>query len=150
MKTQIPFYQNGNSLIKNFSAESSARLTNSVNKTAYNSFNKWGGLTYEDILSNYPKETVEKCWLLLSQAVIENYYRGKGTFIKNFGTFTLSNVEYNLEGTTNEYTRDIKRRRPVFIVSNEYIDYIKPGIYTEKSGMIYYTQKGTQITIILK
>ena len=150
MKTQLPFFQKGKIQNNTILSKSSARLTNSVNKTAYNSFNKWGGLTFEDILSNYPKETIDKCWLLLSQSIIENYCRGKGTFIKNFGTFTLTNVEYNLEGTTNEYTRDIKRRRPVFIVSNDYIDYIKPGIYTEKSGMIYYTQKINKNVSIVK
>ena len=150
MNTELPLYQKRKRLIPTNPIKSSARLTNSVNKTAYNSFNKWGGLTYEDFLSNYPKETIDKCWLLLSHAILENYYRGKGTFIKNFGTFTFSNVEYNLEGTTNEYTRDIKRRRPVFIVSNEYIDYVKPGIYTEKSGMIYYTQKENKNVSIVK
>jgi len=133
-----------------FAHSASCRLTNSVNRVAYTSFNKWGGLTFEDILSNYPKEVVDKCWTIFSQSIIENYQRGKGTFIKNFGTFTFSNVEFNLEGTTNEYTRDIKRRRPVFIVSNDYIDYIKPGVYTEKSGLIYYTQKINKNVSIIK
>ena len=133
-----------------FAQSASCRLTNSVNKVAYTSFNKWGGLTFEDILSNYPKEVVDKCWTIFSQSIIENYQRGKGTFIKNFGTFTFSSVEFNLEGTTNEYSRDIKRRRPVFIVSNDYIDYIKPGVYTEKSGLIYYTQKINKNISIIK
>ena len=150
MRTQLPFFPNGKDQSLTLSQSFSSRLTNSVNKTAYNSFNKWGGLTFEDILSNYPKETIEKCWTIFSKLIIENYQKGKGTFIKNFGTFTFTNVEYNLEGTTNEYNRDIKRRRPVFIVSNDYIDYIKPGIYTEKSGMIYYTQKINKNVSIVK
>ena len=150
MKTQLPYFSNGKNQNLSNTETSTARLTNSVNKTAYKSFNKWGGLTFEDFLSNYPKETIDKCWKIFSQSIIENYQRGKGTFIKNFGTFTFTNVEINLEGTTNEYTRDIKRRRPVFIVSNDYIDYIKPGIYTEKSGMIYYTQKINKNVNIVK
>ena len=150
MKTQLSYYQKEKFNNLTLSNNSTARLTNSVNKTAYNSFNKWGGLTFEDILSNYPKETIDKCWTLFSQSIIENYQRGKGTFIKNFGTFTFSNVEYNLEGTTNEYMRDIKRRRPVFIVSGDFIDYVKPGIYTEKSGIIYYTQKINKNVSIVK
>ena len=148
MKAQLPIFYNKEHLT--LPQTSTARLTNSVNRTAYNSFNKWGGLTFEDILSNYPKETIDKCWKIFAQSIIENYQKGKGTFIKNFGTFTFTNVEYNLEGTTNEYSRDIKRRRPVFIVSNEYIDYIKPGIYTEKSGVIYYTQKINKNVNIVK
>ena len=150
MKTKLPYFTNEKFKTLTLSNLSSARLANSVNKTAYNSFNKWGGLTFEDILSNYPKETVDKCWTIFSQSIIENYQRGKGTFIKNFGTFTFSNVECNLEGTTNEYIRDIKRRRPIFIVSGDYIDYIKPGIYTEKSGMVYYTQKINKNVSIVK
>jgi hypothetical protein len=150
MRTQLPYFPNEKNQALTISQSFSSRLTNSVNKTAYNSFNKWGGLTFEDILSNYPKETIDKCWIIFSKSIIENYQKGKGTFIKNFGTFTFTNVEYNLEGTTNEYNRDIKRRRPVFIVSNDYIDYIKPGIYTEKSGMIYYTQKINKNVSIVK
>jgi hypothetical protein len=60
-----------------FAQSASCRLTNSVNKVAYTSFNKWGGLTFEDILSNYPKEVVDKCWTIFSQSIIENYQRGK-------------------------------------------------------------------------
>ena len=117
-----------------------SRLTNSMNLIGYNSFNKWGGISLQDILSYYPQDIINKCWENLSRFIIENYQSGKGTFIKGLGTFTFTNVEYSLEGTTNEYERDIKRRRPVFIVSNEFIDYLKPGIYTEKSGLLYFIQ----------
>ena len=117
-----------------------SKLTNSMNLIGYHSFNKWGGISLEDILSNYSQEILDKCWENLSRSIIENYQSGKGTFIKGFGTFTFTNVDYSLEGTTNQYTRDIKSRRPVFIVSNEFIDYLKPGIYTEKSGLLYFIQ----------
>ena len=133
-----------------YNLKQSARITNSLNKTAYKSFNKCGGINFEDILSNYPQEMIEKVWLNLSNFIIENYLSGKGTFIKGFGTFTFSNIEYSLEGTTNQYYRDIKRRRPVFIASKEFIYYIKPGIYTEKSGMMYYTQKESNNVPIIK
>ena len=118
-----------------------ARLTNSVNLTAYRAFNNWGGMTYADILSTYPPHLIEKAWNYLAREVIENYQMGKGTFIKGFGTFTFTDVEFSLEGTTNQYSRDIKRRRPVFIVSNEFIDYLKPAIYTNVGGLIPYIQK---------
>ena len=115
-----------------------SRLTNSMNLIGYASFNKWGGISLQDILSNYPQEIKEKCWENLSRLIIENYQSGKGTFIKGFGTFTFTNVEFSLEGTTNEYERDIKTRRPIFIVSNEFIDYLKPAIYTKKSGLLEF------------
>ena len=130
--------------------QKSARLTNSVNATALKSFNKWGGVSYDDILSNYPRDVIENCWNSLGRSVIENYQSGKGTSIKGFGTFTFTNVEYSLEGTTNQYERDIKRRRPVFIISNEFVDYLRPGIFTEKSGLIYYTQKLNNSVPIIK
>ena len=131
-------------------SKSTSLFTNIINKTALNSFNKWGGITFSDILSNYPKELIDNCWNVFSQAIIENYLKGKGTFIKNFGTFTFTNEEYNLEGTTNEYIRDIKRRTPIFIVSKDFIDYLKPGIYNEKYGLIYNTQKENKNISIVK
>ena len=42
--------------------------------------------------------------------------------IKVFGTFILSRIKYGLEGTTNQFERDIKRRRPVFLVSKGFVE----------------------------
>ena len=117
-----------------------SRLTNSMNALGYKTFNNWGVITYEDILSNYPKETIDKCWECLIRFIVENYLGGKGTFIKGLGTFTLTNIETDLDGTTNKTLCDSKKRYPVFLVSSEFIDYIKTGIYTEKSGIIQYKQ----------
>ena len=124
-----------------YNMSQTARLTNSINKTGLNSFNKWGGISFVDILKNYPEDLIERVWSTLSNFIIENYQMGKGTNIKGFGTFTFSSIEYSLEGTTNQFERDIKRRRPVFLVSKEFVDYLKPGIYNDKSGLMYYTQK---------
>ena len=146
MSRQLPFFTYGSPL----QYKKSARLTNSVNALGLRTFNNWGGINYQEILSNYPKEIIDQCWLNLSRCIIENYHAGKGTSIKGFGTFTFTNVEYNLEGTTNQYIRDIKPRYPVFLVSNEFVDYLKPGIYTEKSGLIYYTQKLNNKVPIIK
>ena len=131
-------------------SKSTSYFTNEINKTALHSFNKWGGITFSDILSNYPKEVIDNCWLVFAQNIVENYLKGKGTFIKNFGTFTFTNEEYNLEGTTNEYNRDIKKRNPIFIVSKDFIDYMKPGIYSDKYGLIYNTQKENKNISIIK
>ena len=146
MNRQLPFFRYGNQ--KQFNK--TARMTNSVNVMGLRSFNNWGGINYQEILSNYPNEVIDKCWLNLSRSIIENHHSGKGTFIKGLGTFTFTNVEYNLEGTTNQYDRDIKPRVPLFLVSNEFIDYLKPGIFTEKSGLIYYTQKLNNKVPIIK
>ena len=104
-----------------YNMSKTAKLTNSMNSTYLRSFNQWGGVSYADILSNYPEDMINACWNNLSRFILENYQAGKGTMIKGFGTFTFTNVEYSLEGTTNQYDRDIKKRKPVFIVSTEFV-----------------------------
>ena len=53
------------------------------------------------MISNYTQETIDACWAALSTNIIQNYQKGKGTYIKNLGTFTYKAEEVNLEGTTN-------------------------------------------------
>ena len=95
----------------------------------------------EKILEKYPQEELDACWDALCINVIQNYQRGKGTFIKGFGTFTLKNPDINLEGTTNEVFRDKKHRYPVFIVSKEFNPNISPGEYNPVAGIRYFTVK---------
>ena len=127
-----------------------SKVANSMNLFGFKSFNKWGGITLSDILSNYPESIINICWDNLSRSIIENYLSGKGTFVKGLGTFTFSGIEYSLEGVTNQYERDIKRRKPVFIVSPEFDENLKPGIYNAKNNLIYYTQKVTDNVPIVK
>ncbi len=124
-----------------YNMSNTAKLTNSINSTYLKTFNQWGGVSYAEILQNYPTEMIDASWDNLALFILENYQSGKGTIIKGFGTFTFTNIEYSLEGTTNQFDRDLKKRKPVFIVSNEFVEYLKPGIYSNKSGLIYYTQK---------
>ena len=78
MNRQLLFQNNNSKSLFN----KTCRLTNSMNSIGLKAFNNWGGITYEDILNNYPKEIVEKCWNVFSRCVIENYLGGKGTFNK--------------------------------------------------------------------
>ena len=133
-----------------YNMSKTAKLTNSMNSTYLKTFNQWGGISYADILSNYPEDMINACWNNLSRFILENYQAGKGTMIKGFGTFTFTNVEYSLEGTTNQYDRDIKKRKPVFIVSTELVEYLKPGMYNKKGGLLYYTQKINNSVSIVK
>ena len=133
-----------------YNMSNTAKLTNSINSTYLKTFNQWGGISYSEILQNYPNEMIDACWEHLSTFILENYQSGKGTMIKGFGTFTFTNIEYSLEGTTNQFDRDLKKRKPVFIVSNEFVEYLKPGIFTDKSGLIYYTQKKNNSVPIVK
>ena len=50
MERQLLFSKKNNS--KNLFSKT-CRLTNSINSMAYKTFSNWGGITYEDILSNY-------------------------------------------------------------------------------------------------
>ena len=103
-----------------------AKLTNTINGIDFRAFNHWGTINRKDILSSYSKEVLETVWSIFTKFIIKNYECGKGTFVKNFGTFTFTNPDYSLEGTTNQFKRDYKVRRPVFLVSNEFLDTLKP------------------------
>ena len=117
-----------------------SKLSNTINGIGFGAFNHKGIIDRKDILSSYNSKILEETWLQFSNYIRKNYESGRGTFIKGFGTFTFINPEYNLEGTTNQFKRDLKLRRPVFIVSPEFLDYLKPGQFTKNGGLIYYTQ----------
>ena len=117
---------------------SSATLVNKIGeKIKINN----GYLKREDILKSFTPEILNKAWNCLCEFIAQNYESGKGTVIKGFGTFTFISSEVNLEGTTNQYQRDKKSKKPVFIVSKEFNEYLKPGQYNNSTGLIYYTQK---------
>ena len=118
-----------------------SKLSNTINSIGFGAFNHKGVINRKDILSSYNPKVLKETWIQLSNYIRKNYESGRGTFIKGFGTFTFINPEYNLEGTTNQLKRDLKLRRPVFVVSPEFLDYLKPGQFTKNGGLIYYTQK---------
>ena len=117
---------------------SSSLPINRINRKALLS----GGKSREYILENYNQDLLNKAWNSLCSFIAQNYESGRGTVIKNFGTFTYISSEVNLEGTTNQYQRDKKAKRPVFIVSKEFNENLRPGQYNINSGhLIYFTQK---------
>jgi hypothetical protein len=94
--------------------ESSAQIVNKIGeKIRVNN----GLLNREDILKSFSPEVLNKAWNCLCEFIAQNYESGKGTLIKGFGTFTFISSEVNLEGTTNQFQRDKKSKKPVFIVS---------------------------------
>ena len=101
-----------------------------------------GEMSRENILKSFNQNIIDKAWDALCLYITQNYESGRGTIIKGFGVFTYTSSEVNLEGTTNQFSRDKKGKRPVFIVSKEFNEYLKPGQYNPNSGLlIYYTQK---------
>ena len=101
-----------------------------------------GEMSRENILKSFNQSIINRAWEALCRYIAQNYESGKGTIIKGFGVFTYVSSEVNLEGTTNQYSRDKKGKRPVFIVSKEFNEYLKPGQYNPNSGyLMYYTQK---------
>ena len=134
--------RNFNSVDINPNSENkTSRLANTIYGIGFGAFNHKGIINRNDILSSYNQKVLQDTWVQLSNYIRKNYESGRGTFIKGFGTFTFCNPEYNLEGTTNQFKRDIKLRRPIFIVSKEFLDYLKPGQFTKNGGLIYYTQQ---------
>ena len=127
-------------------------LTNKINLKRYTLVNTVKGqiLDRESIINNYSQETIDSCWSSLSVNIIQNYQRGKGTLIKGFGVFTFKPNEVILEGTTNQYDRDLRLREPIFIVSKEFNENFLPGEYTRQNGIRYYTQKESKDISIVK
>ena len=121
----------------------------SQEKSSYdnkNSFQLWQSnelipLKREIIIAKFTQEELDSCWASLSTNIIQNYHRGKATFIKGFGTFTFKGTDINLEGTTNQIIRDKKERAPVFLVSKDFIQDLKSGEYTKQYGIRYFNSK---------
>ena len=128
----------------------SAALCNTLNSKGYSLANQGFILSRDDFINNYSQETIDSCWSSLSINVIQNYQRGKGTYIKGFGTFTFKSSNINLEGTTNQNIRDKKPRLPVFIVSKELCEKFCAGEYTRQNGIRYYNQKELKDIPIVK
>ena len=127
-----------------------ANLVNSIASKGFTLANKGLIIDRGIMISNYTQETIDACWTALSTNIIQNYQKGKGTYIKNFGTFTYKAEEVNLEGTTNQYIRDKKPKSPVFIVSKEYDRNFAAGEYTIQNGIRYFTQKESKDISIVK
>ena len=106
-----------------------------------NPFNHSSVISRKDILNSYDQNLLKEAWIQLCNYIHKNYETGKGTYIKGLGTFTFLDPEINLEGTTNQYKRDLKLRRPIFIVSPEFHEFIRPGMFTKTNGLIPFTQK---------
>ncbi len=113
---------------------------NQLYRTTYNKIANSHSFKREDLINSFNQDSITRCWEVFCGYISKNYQIGKGTIIPSFGTFTFTDFEVNLEGTTNQFVRDKKQRKPVFIVSNEFVETLKPGIVTDKS-VIKYTQK---------
>ena len=128
----------------------SAALCNNLNNQGFSLGNQGYILKRTDFINNYSQEVIDACWTSLSINVIQNYQRGKGTFIKGLGTFTFKSSTLNLNGTTNQNIRDKKPKLPVFIVSKELCERFCAGEYTKQNGIRYYNQKESKNIPIVK
>jgi Ca2+-binding EF-hand superfamily protein len=126
---------------KNFSSTTKLKPTLDYYGNTMKRMQSSGPFKREDILKNFSLDLIENVWSIFSKSILKNYQSGKGTVIPKFGVFTYTNVEVNLEGTTNQHSRDLKARKPVFIVSSEFVEKLRPGIFTLNNGVTYYSQK---------
>ena len=127
-----------------------ANLVNSINKRAYSLSNQGLIIDRGIMISNYTQETIDACWKAVGTNILQNYQKGKGTYIKNLGTFTFKTDSLNLVGTTNQYVRDKRPKYPVFIVSKEHIRGLAAGEYTRQHGIRYYIQKESKDISIVR
>jgi len=127
-----------------------ASKTNEIlSETLRQGGNAYNHIGREHLIKNFDEIIINKCWEVFSQYISKNYQMGKGTYIPKFGSFTFTNIEYSLEGTTNQFDRDIKSRKPVFLASSDFVEFLRPGIYTTQ-GVIRYTQKQNNSISLIK
>ena len=117
-------------------------FTNKIFNHGLKSFNSTAHLAKDriDILKNFSEDQINEVWETFCKFISKNYQSGKGTTIPKFGVFTFIATEVNLEGTTNQFQRDHKGKKPIFIVSTDFLDTLKPGQVTPK-GILYYNHK---------
>ena len=111
--------------------------------------NAFNGTGREDLIKNFSENLINKCWEVFCQYITKNYQMGKGTYIPKFGVFTFGNIEFSLEGVNNQFERDLKPRKPVFLSSSDFVEFLKPGIWTQK-GVVQYTQKQNNNISLIK
>ena len=93
-------------------------------------------LTLLQSKNNNEQRIKEKCWEILTNFIITNYILKKGTRIKNFGIFTFLSSN-NTHQNDNTNLNDI----PIFLINDNFINNIKPGIYDKKNGLTEFTNK---------
>lgn len=113
------------------------KMKNEQDTISLKKINSSVSLTRENLLSNIPNNTFNLCWEALGNSIFRNYQNGKATIIPKFGSFTFTHPVINMEGSTNQFERDKKPINPVFIVSNEFCENVRPGIYSDKGVSVY-------------
>jgi len=86
----------------------------------------------------------------LGTNILQKYQKGKGTYIKYFGTFTFKTDSLNLVDTINQYIHDKRSKIPDFIVSKGNIKDLAAGEYIMHNGIKYYIQKENKDISIFK
>ena len=127
------------------STMSSLRSSYSLEK--FRTLNKWS-LNYPyniystSLAINKPNEQKlkNKCWEILTNLIILNYNFNKGTRINNFGTFTFVNSK-NIKTKNFNYQEISLSNIPIFLVNEQFIKNIKPGIFEDKNGLVELKDK---------
>ena len=125
-------------------AKSPMSISTTYNQENHSTFNNSFGIPFKLSFTKYKtkeEKIKEKCWNSLTNFIILNYNSKKATKITNFGTFTYINSTQTKENSLyliqNKFITDI----PIFLVSNNFISYIKPGIYDDKNGLTLLSDK---------
>ena len=72
-------------MLTNVSVINDGNLVNSIISKCFSLGNKNLIIDRDIIISNYTQKTIDACWATLSTNIIQNYKKGKGTYIKKFG-----------------------------------------------------------------
>ena len=85
---------------------------------------------------NTEQRIKERCWELLTNNIISNYKSKTGTRINNFGIFTfmIPDNSYKDDNTSLNII-------PIFLINENFVNNIKPGIYDKKKGLVEFVDK---------
>ena len=65
-------------------------------------------------------ENEKKVWQALGECIHKALAAGRGIQVPKLGTFTFSQTEVDLYGTTNTLQRDKQERQPVFLINKDF------------------------------
>ena len=129
-----------------------SKLSKSMNGICYSAINHNNKniINSKELFNSFEQNILKETWIQLCKYIQKNYENRKGTLIKGFGTFTFLDQEINIEGTNNKNDKELKIGRPIFIVSKEFVEFIKPGIFNTIYGLIPFKQKNNNMNNVKK
>ena len=124
-----------------------SKISKSMNSICFSDINQKNKdiINSRELFNSFDQKKTKETWNQLCKYIHKNYQKGKGTLIEGFGTFTFLDHVLNLEGTSNKNEKELKTKEPIFIVSKEFVQFIKPAVFNTNYGLVPFKQKNYNI-----